>query len=504
MQPIRFLHCADIHLGYQQYNSTARMADFARALMAVVQAAIDAQVDFVVLAGDLFQKRAIDALTLNQAMVALERLRDAAIPCIAVEGNHERAYYDSHIGWMEFLAQRRLLHLLNAEFVDGKPLLKAWDDRPRAGSFVDPVPGVRVHGLRWTGSGTAAAIEAYAAALVEEPANVDRFTIFVAHAGVEGVIDGMSGGLSHREWSVLRPVADYVALGHIHKPFVHDDWLYNPGSPETCATVEADWPERGYFLVEIDPDPPTPAGDEPAVRHHATLHANPRRRFEKLHFKVDHYREPDALHSACEEFLERKNRELKLDALPDGARPVVELQLSGVLPFGRSALDIQRLETALATTCRPLVPLLKNLTRATEFEISTDDRVGHAQLEQEVIMGLLDRDTRYQGQSEQWAEIRADAETAGRGRSRCRDCHCGAGRAARSHGQSRHERTPSNPCSSSPSAWKTSRATPSPSSSSPRRQCHRRRQRRGQEHHPRSHRFHTLRLAAVQPARFRA
>ena len=81
----RFLHCADIHLGYQQYNDKERFNDFGRALFAIVDKAlgkptafdpsIQGKVDFVILAGDLFQKRAIDALTLNQAIRALERLR---------------------------------------------------------------------------------------------------------------------------------------------------------------------------------------------------------------------------------------------------------------------------------------------------------------------------------------------------------------------------------------------------------------------------------------------
>ena len=85
------------------------------AFLAVVDAAIKEKVDFVILAGDLFEKRSIDALTLNQAMRGLERLRDANIPCIAVEGNHEHAYYGETLGWMRFLAVRDLMVLLDPE-----------------------------------------------------------------------------------------------------------------------------------------------------------------------------------------------------------------------------------------------------------------------------------------------------------------------------------------------------------------------------------------------------
>ncbi len=84
---------------------------------------------------------------------------------------------------------------------------------------------------------------------------------------------------------------------------------------------------------------------------------------------------------------------------------MVELQLYGVLAFNRSALDLSRLEEALGSTCRPLVPLLKNLTRSADFGVVADDRVGRGQLEHDVIAGLLDRDARYQQQSESWTDV---------------------------------------------------------------------------------------------------
>lgn len=410
----KFLHCADLHLGYQQYNLSARLGDFGRAFAAIVRAAIEQQVDFVILAGDLFQKRAIDALTLNQAMVILEELKEAGIPCIAVEGNHERAFYDNYIGWMEFLAQRRLVMLLNSDFEEGKPQLEPWDPQRRRGSYVDPVPGVRVYGMRWTGSGTAAALEAYAEAISASRAAGQaggvEYTIFVAHAGLEGVIDGMSGGLSHRQWSVLRPVADYVALGHVHKPFAHGNWLHNPGSPEMCSIVEADWRERGYYLVEIDttdgfPADAESASDDGLLKHRAELHANPRRRVVRLRFQVDHHRTPEALHDACEAFLREKNRTLKLELLTERERPIVELQLYGVLPFDRAALDLPQIEAAARAICRPLYLLIKNLTRAVEFGITADDRVGRVQLEHDVIQELFQRDARYQSAADKWTDL---------------------------------------------------------------------------------------------------
>jgi DNA repair exonuclease SbcCD nuclease subunit len=271
---MRFLHCADIHLGYQQYNLKERFNDFGRAFYAVLDRAIEQRVDFVILAGDLFHKRSIDALSLNQAMHGLARLREAGIPCIAVEGNHERSYYEEAIGWMKFLALQELLILLDAEFTDHKVLLRAWDPRKRQGSYIDLPGGVRVHGMRYYGSGTVIAVQAYAEALAQLDAAPAAYNIFVAHAGVEGQLDEKAGGLSLRQWAPLRPHVDYVALGHFHKPFRIDNWIHNPGSPENCSISENEWPERGYLLVDLDP-----GATEPAARQHAVQGRNCRRCF---------------------------------------------------------------------------------------------------------------------------------------------------------------------------------------------------------------------------------
>ncbi|HEX5572589.1 MAG TPA: metallophosphoesterase, partial [Ktedonobacterales bacterium] len=88
-----FVHTADNHLGYEQYGSRERFDDFAKAFEAVVKDAIARHADFFVVSGDLFNKRAIDALTLIQAHGALKLLAEAGIPAIGIEGNHDRSYY---------------------------------------------------------------------------------------------------------------------------------------------------------------------------------------------------------------------------------------------------------------------------------------------------------------------------------------------------------------------------------------------------------------------------
>ena len=352
----------------------------------------------MVLAGDLFEKRSIDARTLNQAMHGLEKLAAREIPCLAVEGNHERAYYNEQVGWLDFLAGRELLMLLDAPFVNGEPKLSRYVNR--RGSYYDPCVGLRVHGLHYAGAGTATAIEAYAKALEQQPNEGIDYTIFMAHAGVEGVLPDQ-GGLSHRQWSVLRPHVDYLALGHIHKPYSFDQWIYNPGSPENCSVTEAEWDERGYFLVNVDT-----AGPEAATsKHQAKLYNNPRRKFCRFSFKTDLLQSPADLHERCREFLQRKARDLEVSRLAPSQRPVVELQLTGVLPFERSALDLEALEKMVQETFTPLVGLVKNFTRSPEIAVESGELLSRTELERKVITELLERDIRFRPQSEQWTSL---------------------------------------------------------------------------------------------------
>ena len=386
---VTFLHMADCHLGYRQYNSRERQNDFTRAYLEIIDVAIDRRVDFVLLAGDLFERRAIDPITLSHAITGLERLRKAGIPCLAVEGNHELAYYRDSIGWVRFLAEHELLTLLNPQ-IDGEQVGLPPYDR-REGAYVEPVAGLRVYGMRYYGSATAPVVQRVAEALAETDRQGVGYTIFMAHAGVEGTIDHSGGALSHRELAPLRPFVDYLALGHFHKPYEFDNWIYNPGSTETNSLNEADWSERGYYLVEVD--------TEAEPKHSAVLHANPRRPFERLFFKVDALETPSDLEKNCRGYIERQRRQFR------GKEPVVELRLSGVLPFDRGALDLKLLEQIVEEQYQPLLCFVRDDTRASEYEVGADQHLGRRELERQIIAGLLERDNRFRDRSSAWTEL---------------------------------------------------------------------------------------------------
>jgi len=385
----KFLHLSDVHLGYQQYNHKERFNDFGRAFLHVVDQAVAERVDFVILGGDLFQKRAIDPPTLVQAMEGLGRLKEAGIPVAAVEGNHEHAHYRDVFSWMEFLADRGYLALLNPTIHEGKITLTPWNGIQ--GAYLDLAGGVRIYGVKYYGASTARVVEGLIEALDGTDHRDLEYSLLILHAGLEGVLPNYSAVLTHAQVAPLHAYVDYLALGHIHKPFEREDWIYNPGSPETCSVDEVAWPERGYYLVEVD-TAQTP-------KHRARLIPNPRRAFLRLALNVDSCASPAALYAAVE-------RCVKAEAgRHAGSQPVVELALEGVLPFHHHELDVKQLESIVQAALDPLLVRIANRSVPTEYEVGGDETKPRAELEREVIEDLVERDARYRPSAADWTDV---------------------------------------------------------------------------------------------------
>jgi DNA repair protein SbcD/Mre11 len=407
----RFVHTADNHLGFEQYGYKERFNDFARAFLAVVDDAIARQADFFVIAGDLFNKRAIDALTLIQAQEALQRLHAAGIPAIAIEGNHDRSYYRDGISWLQFLCWQGLLHLLNPTVRDGAPALEPWDQQAMRGAFVDLKGGaLRVYGLPWYGAGTARVMEQLArelaAARAEEDAAGVQYRVLLLHTGVEGQLPQLHGLPTRAQFEPLRGLVDYVALGHVHKPYAIDDWLFNPGSTETWGAEESAW-ERGYYYVEVDTDA--------APRHHAQHLVNPRRPFHRLTFKVDGLLDPGALYDRFETFCAREARQRDASERPaPQMEPVVDVALTGILGFDNGSVDRQRLEEIVRGHFHALVARIHDTTRDTDYDPDVEgegdgrDRASWHQLELSIFRDLVARDARYAPEAVAWATTLAE------------------------------------------------------------------------------------------------
>jgi len=388
---MRFVHAADIHLGYQQYGSAQRYNDFALAFGRLVDDALARRADYLLLAGDLFHQRTVDPGTLLQATYHLQRLREAGIPVIAVEGNHERPHYLEKLSWLDYLAETGLLIVLTPVYRSGAMVLERWTEQDRIGAYIDLPQGVRVIGAKYFGAATARVLQDLRRALDDLPGERPAYTILMLHAGLEGILDHYSATVSRAQLEALRPYADYVALGHIHKPFIQDDWIYNPGSIETVSMTEVPWDDRGYLVVDVDLAGP---------RHRVTRVRSQRRGFVRDYVPVDRYDTPEELHRGLEHHLAQK-------ATPEiaAAEPVVELQLFGVLGFDRAELDLSRLEAMTQEAFRAIVCRVRDVTERNTFDIRLSDGMSRAELERHVLQELIERDVRRLNDSASWAGL---------------------------------------------------------------------------------------------------
>jgi hypothetical protein len=125
----------------------------------------------------------------------------------------------------------------------------------------------------------------------------------------------------------------------------------------------------------------------------------------RLSLGVDSYSSPEALYAAAEDLA--KGEAARHAA---GSQPVVELTLEGVLPFDRRELDVRRLESILQAAFDPLLSRVTNRSLPTEFEVSGDESKSRADLEREVIQGLVERDARYRPLAADWTQVILDVK----------------------------------------------------------------------------------------------
>src|SRR6476646_10453155 len=182
---MKFLHLADVHLGCTRYQLAESPRDFFDAWMDVLQRhGIDEKVDFVLMCGDFFHKRSIPPETMNYAVEGLQLLKNANIPVVTIEGNHDQKHNDSEYSWLRSLADWGLLYLLEPTSEDGAITLDKWDENVRRGGFID-IGRTRIFGSHWYGASANWAIP-----MLTREINANRrdnaFHIVMLHTDVEG------------------------------------------------------------------------------------------------------------------------------------------------------------------------------------------------------------------------------------------------------------------------------------------------------------------------------
>lgn len=220
----RVIHTGDTHLGYRQYHTPERRDDFLVAFRAVIDDAIEEDVDAVVHAGDLFHDRQPNLTDLLGTVSVLRELRSADIPFLAIVGNHERKR--------------------DRQWVD---LFETFDLATRLDSDGTTIGNTTFYGLDHVPRSRRDELEYQFSPASEE------------HAAL--VSHGLFQPFAHANWDTETVLTesnlsfDAMLLGDNHIPGkakIVGTWVTYCGSTERTSAEERD--PRGYNIVEFDDD----------------------------------------------------------------------------------------------------------------------------------------------------------------------------------------------------------------------------------------------------------
>lgn len=369
---MNFIHASDFHLGYAQYGLEERFRDYARVFQSVIKYAIEHRAEFILISGDLFHKRNINAPTYLQAYKVLSELkeRSPSTQVYAVEGNHDLAFHKDGKGWLEILNSQGLLRLIRLKEADGVNGVKLMGD------YIE-LENIRIFGVRYLGSNTSSIIPRIADEIRKiTSAGGEKYTVLMMHFGMEGQVkQAEAGEIPYSSLMPLKEVVDYLALGHYHMQYEVDSWIFNPGSIEMISMNEYGLPKGFYHVRDSGAKLITPM-------------ARPVRR---VKLDIGGIASPDALYSNIGNILKKQPATLSDN------KPLVELLLYGELNFPKSDIDIDHIKKMLEEELKPLACEVKIEKSNSQYTINGADVRGlsREQIEQRVFSERVKLDARF-------------------------------------------------------------------------------------------------------------
>ncbi len=339
---MKFAHLADCHLGgwRQPELKQLNLESFRKA----IDISIQEKVDFVLIAGDLFDSAYPGIEILEETFLQLKKLKDKGISCYYIAGSHD--YSASGKTFLSVLEKAGFCkNLFQPEEKNGK-------------IFLNPVihENVALYGYPGKKSGMEVS-ELRNIRLQDSP----FFKILALHTCIKGAIGDLPiESISEEEL----PKADYYALGHLHINYEFNNFVYaGPTFPNNFQELEE--LKNGRFYI-INTEPFSIKKIELAIKG-----------IEIITLEVS-----NALTATDKIISELNKRDLE--------DKIVLLKLYGKLKQGKTA-DINFREIENFAKDKKAYVLLKNtsklLTEETELEIAVEDI---DKLEEEIIKRYIE------------------------------------------------------------------------------------------------------------------
>ncbi|MBN2151163.1 MAG: exonuclease SbcCD subunit D [Candidatus Lokiarchaeota archaeon] len=408
LEKIKFIHAADIHLGHKQYGSEERFRDFNRAFDRVLEIALSEQVDFVLIAGDLFNDNEVLPETMVNVYSSLADFHKKAghkIPVIAIEGNHDTKSYGMLRSWMQFLAELDQIVLLDGRWGEkGGLTFEDYDPKRHRGGRIQ-IKDTFVYGMRYHVGDMNVIYQR-----IKDAIPPGAFNILAMHFGIQGEVANETGVSYGPGLASLKEVVDYLALGHFHKQYQLHDWIHNPGSTEANEAPEYEYP-HGIFVVTVE-------GKGPAGIH-VTPVAVPGRRFVNQPLDVgqsnlDTWHATKALITGTVA-ARLVRRDPAKPADPSNLNvPVVNITLHGTISYSRTEMDVKGLEADITRDYEVLkVRITNNVTEKAEgLIVDPNQALSLKELEKQAFEKIVENEPSFAGQARAISSLMAEIKTA--------------------------------------------------------------------------------------------
>ena len=338
---MKFAHLADCHIG--SWRDPKLRDTSTNAFIKAVDKCIKEKVDFILIAGDLFNTSFPRLDNLKTVVIKFKQLKDLGIQVYIVPGSHD--YSPSGKTILDALEEAGLfVNVFKGSVENGKLKLNFAVDR-KTGAKITGILGKR-----------GSLEKTYYEKLITEHLEMeDGYKIFLFHSGIDELKPKEMENIISQPLSLLPKGFDYYAGGHVH--IVDDKQIEGYGRiaypgplfPNTFAELEK--LERGGFYIVENGN----ARWEPIQIYN----------IEKLQVDCNH-KSPDEIKN--EILIHFKNKELN--------NTIVLIRLGGVLESGKpSDIDFKEIFNFLYDKSAYFVMKSSHAVSSKEFEeIKTDAR----------------------------------------------------------------------------------------------------------------------------------
>ncbi len=237
---MKFAHIADAHLGAFSKNPKLKELNL-KAFEIAIQKSIEEQVDFIIIAGDLFHNPIPDMEIVRRAVEILKNAVDGGIRIYAIYGSHD--FSAGSTALLDVLSSTGLFKkVVNYEVYDGKLRILPVEDPT----------GVNILGV--SGLSSAQEVEYFEHIDRDYLERIEHPKIFVFHTTISELKPSYIPDRYALPKSLLPQNFDYYAGGHLHERIESDlngSPLIYPGALFGATYNDLDiLKERGFYIVE--------------------------------------------------------------------------------------------------------------------------------------------------------------------------------------------------------------------------------------------------------------